>query len=77
MAAPPLAKFVEYFPTRDILNFAKLIDNPVVARDGKIAVPQEPGLGFDFVMDAVEKYALGQTITGTYSAPTQVFAATR
>ncbi|AUG55390.1 hypothetical protein CSC3H3_21180 (plasmid) [Thalassospira marina] len=75
VAASPAAKFVEYFPTRDILNFAELIDRPVIARDGEIAVPQEPGVGFDFIMDAVEKYALATAITGTFDTPTLVQAA--
>lgn len=58
VAATPCAKHVEYFPTHEVLNFGVLIDNPVVARDGEIAVPQEPGLGFNFNWDAIERYAL-------------------
>jgi len=33
VAASSAARFVEYFPTGDIANFAEFIDNPVIARD--------------------------------------------
>ena len=35
-------------------------------------MPQKPGPGFDFVMEAVEKYALVPAVVGTHVAPTQV-----
>jgi L-alanine-DL-glutamate epimerase-like enolase superfamily enzyme len=62
VAATPVARFVEYFPTYDILNFGLLIDNPVVAEGGSIRVPQEPGLGFQFKETAIEQFSLGDAI---------------
>lgn len=64
VAAWPAARFVEYFPTSDIANFAEFIDNPVIARDEQITVPQKPGPGFDFVMEAVENISWVLLLSG-------------
>ncbi|OSQ42948.1 hypothetical protein THS27_12340 [Thalassospira sp. MCCC 1A01428] len=71
VAAWSALRFIEYFPTSDIANFAEFIDNPVIVRDEQITVPQKPGPGFDFVMEAVEKYALVPAVVGTHVVPTQ------
>ena len=71
VAATPNARYVEYFPDDQVLNFRRLIDVQLQARDGRLVLPQRPGLGFDFVEAALDRYALtpwlepnqGKTIT--------------
>jgi L-alanine-DL-glutamate epimerase-like enolase superfamily enzyme len=50
--------FVEYFADDTVLNFDRLIDRPLSIRNGTIELPQGPGLGFDFVVEAVDAFAL-------------------
>lgn len=57
VGATPNATFVEYFPGREVLNFDTLIDQELQVEDGEILLPQSAGLGFDFVPEAVERYA--------------------
>lgn len=70
VAATPAASFVEYFPTFDVLNFGVLIDRPVRAQNGYLPVPQDPGLGFQFRSEIVERYTLGKA-TVLEHEPTQ------
>lgn len=37
---------------------SELVRNPMTPKDGVIAVPEEPGLGIEIDMDAVERYAV-------------------
>lgn len=37
---------------------SELVRNPMVPKEGIIAVPEEPGLGIEIDMDAVERYAV-------------------
>ena len=58
VAATPNARFVEFFPDDQVLNFRRLIDTQVIARAGRLVLPQRPGLGFSFVAEALDRYAL-------------------
>ena len=58
VAATPNARYVEFFPDDQVLNFRRLIDTQLEARDGRLILPQRPGLGFNFVEAALDRYAL-------------------
>jgi L-alanine-DL-glutamate epimerase-like enolase superfamily enzyme len=58
VAAAPNARFVEYFIDDQVLNFRRLVDRQLDFGDGRLALPQAPGLGFNFDADAVERYAV-------------------
>jgi L-alanine-DL-glutamate epimerase-like enolase superfamily enzyme len=60
VAATPNARYVEFFPDDQVLNFRRLIDRQLEARDGDLILHQMPGLGFDFDEQAVKRYALDQ-----------------
>lgn len=59
VAATPNARFVEYFPDDQVLNFRRLLDRQLEARDGHLVLHQTPGLGFGFDEAAVARYAGG------------------
>jgi len=42
-----------------VLNFRRLIDTQLEARNGNLVLPVTPGLGFGFDEKAVTRYALG------------------
>lgn len=52
------ARYVECFPTADIANFRLLIDRQLTLDNGDLVLHDRTGLGFDFVADAVEAYAI-------------------
>ncbi|WP_233889841.1 mandelate racemase/muconate lactonizing enzyme family protein [Paraburkholderia flagellata] len=56
VAATPNAHYVEFFRDDQVLNFRRLIDRQLTQKGGRIALHQEPGLGFSFDDDAVTKY---------------------
>jgi len=56
-ASLPNVPYVECFTDDQIVNFRKLIDTQVELRDGHLLLPQKPGLGFDYLEDAVADYA--------------------
>jgi L-alanine-DL-glutamate epimerase-like enolase superfamily enzyme len=58
VAATPNARFVELFPDDKVLNFRRLIAPQLAVKDGMIQLPDRPGLGCDFLAEAVERYAL-------------------
>jgi L-alanine-DL-glutamate epimerase-like enolase superfamily enzyme len=58
VAATPNARWVEFFPDDQVLNFRKLIDRQLEWRDGMLKVPTAPGLGFAFDEASVARYAL-------------------
>lgn len=58
VASTPNARYVEFFPDDQILNFRRLVDTQLEARDGHLVLPQRPGLGFRFIEGALERYAL-------------------
>ena len=52
---------IEYFaPEKDIYNFELLItpDTRLAAADGRVLVPERPGIGFEFQDDAVRRFAV-------------------
>lgn len=57
VAATPNARFVEFFPDDEVLNFRSLVDHQLVAENGALLLPQRPGLGFDFVQERLEQVA--------------------
>jgi L-alanine-DL-glutamate epimerase-like enolase superfamily enzyme len=57
-AATPNARYVEYFPDDQVLNFRRLVDTQLEIRDGSIVLPRAAGLGFDFDGAMLERYAL-------------------
>src|SRR6058998_301172 len=64
VAATPNARYVEFFPDDQVLNFRRLIDTQLKAKDGMLILPKTPGLGFGFDEKAVARYALkdGQSV---------------
>ena len=57
VAATPNARFVEFFPDDQVLNFRRLIDTQLEVEDGGLRIPTGPGLGFQFDEAAVAEYA--------------------
>ena len=58
VAATPNARYVEFFPDDQVLNFRRLIDRQLQHKDGNLILHNTPGLGFGFDEKAVKKYAL-------------------
>jgi L-alanine-DL-glutamate epimerase-like enolase superfamily enzyme len=58
VAATPNARYVEFFPDDQVLNFRRLIDTQLAHRNGALILPKSPGLGFRFEEKAVARYAL-------------------
>jgi L-alanine-DL-glutamate epimerase-like enolase superfamily enzyme len=58
VAATPNARYVEFFPDDQVLNFRGLIDTQLQHKDGNLILPKTPGLGFHFDEKAVKQYAL-------------------
>ena len=58
VAATPNARYVEYFPDDQVLNFRRLIDKQLSFKNGDLMLHQTPGLGFRFDEKAVKQYAL-------------------
>ena len=58
VASTPNARFVEFFPDDQVLNFRRLIDRQLEQREGALLLPTGAGLGFDFDERAVARYAL-------------------
>jgi L-alanine-DL-glutamate epimerase-like enolase superfamily enzyme len=57
VAATPNARFVEYFPDSQVLNFRELVDTQLELRGGALVVPRSPGLGFRFREERIERFA--------------------
>jgi L-alanine-DL-glutamate epimerase-like enolase superfamily enzyme len=60
VASTPNARYVEFFPDDQVLNFRRLIDTQLQHKNGELLLPKMPGLGFNFDEQAVRKYALDQ-----------------
>ena len=58
VSSAPNGLFVEYFPDDTVFNFGWLVDRELEVRDGGLVLPDRPGLGVEFVEEAVERYAL-------------------
>ncbi len=59
VAATPNARFVEYFPDDQVLNFRRLLDRQLEVRQGFLRLHQTPGLGFGFDDTSIARYAGG------------------
>jgi L-alanine-DL-glutamate epimerase-like enolase superfamily enzyme len=57
VAATPNARFVEFFPDDQVLNFRRLLDRQLEVDHGSLVLHQTPGLGFNFDEAAVTRYA--------------------
>ncbi|MGH6621049.1 MAG: mandelate racemase/muconate lactonizing enzyme family protein [Alphaproteobacteria bacterium] len=57
-ASLPNVPYVECFIDDSIVNFRKLIDTQVDIKDGRLLLPQGPGLGFGYLDDAVDEFAV-------------------
>jgi L-alanine-DL-glutamate epimerase-like enolase superfamily enzyme len=62
VAATPNARFVEFFPDDQVLNFRRLVDTQLEIQGGRVLLPQRPGLGFNFIEAELDRYALTQWI---------------
>jgi L-alanine-DL-glutamate epimerase-like enolase superfamily enzyme len=58
VAATPNARFVELFTDDKVLNFRRLITPQLPFKNGMIELSERPGLGCDFLAEAVERYAV-------------------
>ena len=58
VASTPNARYVEFFPDDQVLNFRRLVDKQLSFANGELVVPTSPGLGFDFDEAALDEYAL-------------------
>jgi L-alanine-DL-glutamate epimerase-like enolase superfamily enzyme len=58
VASTSNARYVEYFPDDQVLNFRRLVDTQLEFHDGMLTVPTTPGLGFGFDEAALDQYAL-------------------
>jgi L-alanine-DL-glutamate epimerase-like enolase superfamily enzyme len=58
VAATPNARYVEYFPDDQVLNFRRLVDRQLKVEKGRLVLPSSPGLGFGFDEKAVARYAI-------------------
>ena len=58
VAATPNARYVEFFPDDQVLNFRRLVDTQLEHKGGKLLLPKSPGLGFGFDARAVARYGL-------------------
>jgi L-alanine-DL-glutamate epimerase-like enolase superfamily enzyme len=56
----PNGQFVEYFHGTDVLNFERLIDRSSTLADGCVAIPDLPGLGFEFDDDCIRRHCVAQ-----------------
>jgi L-alanine-DL-glutamate epimerase-like enolase superfamily enzyme len=53
------ARYVEFFPDDQVLNFRRLLDRQLEVKGGRLLLPVDPGLGFEFDPAAVDRWALG------------------
>jgi L-alanine-DL-glutamate epimerase-like enolase superfamily enzyme len=61
VAATPNARYVEFFPDDQVLNFRRLIDRQLAHENGELILHPAPGLGFGFDEKVVRKYALDRS----------------
>jgi L-alanine-DL-glutamate epimerase-like enolase superfamily enzyme len=57
-ASLPNIPYAECFVDDRIVNFRNLIDTQVEIRDGRLLLPEKPGLGYDYVEEAVSEFAV-------------------
>src|SRR5260370_30151153 len=60
VASATNARYVEYFPDDKVLNFRKLLNRQLEAKEGHLLLPQTPGLGFEFDESSIAKFGLNR-----------------
>lgn len=63
VAATPNARYVEYFPDDQVLNFRRLVDRQLEFSKGRVMLHQTPGLGFNFDEREIAKYGKWTTLS--------------
>jgi L-alanine-DL-glutamate epimerase-like enolase superfamily enzyme len=58
VASVPNGIFVEFFRDDAVLPFRNVLDRQIETRDGKLVLPTDPGLGFEFNDEALKKFAV-------------------
>ena len=58
VASTPNSPYVEFFSDDKVLNFRKIIDTQLSFQGGKLQLPDAPGLGFGFLADKINEYAI-------------------
>lgn len=58
VASSPNAPYVEFFSDDQVLNFRKIVDNQLGFENGKLLLPDRPGLGFGFIAERIDEYAI-------------------
>jgi L-alanine-DL-glutamate epimerase-like enolase superfamily enzyme len=61
VASTPNARYVEFFPDAEVLNFRALIDRQLEPSEGGLRLHDAPGLGFDFDEAAIQRWILLKT----------------
>lgn len=56
VASSPNGQFVEYFPDGKVFNFCDIIDRQLQVKDGGLALPSDPGLGYNFDEKAIARF---------------------
>jgi len=56
VAAAPNGQYVEYFPDFKVFNFGEMIDRQLELRNGGLALPTEPGLGYRFDEKTIARF---------------------
>ncbi|MGA7328865.1 MAG: mandelate racemase/muconate lactonizing enzyme family protein [Rhodomicrobium sp.] len=56
VAAGANGRFVEFFPDNRVFNFRDIIDRQLEVQDGGLALPTEPGLGYQFDEAALSRF---------------------
>jgi L-alanine-DL-glutamate epimerase-like enolase superfamily enzyme len=56
VAAAPNGQFVEYFPDNKVFNFCDILDRQLQVKNGGLALPATPGLGYNFDEKAITHY---------------------
>jgi len=56
VAASPNGQFVEYFPDGKVFNFCEIIDRQLEVRNGGLALPAGPGLGYLFDEKSIARF---------------------
>jgi L-alanine-DL-glutamate epimerase-like enolase superfamily enzyme len=55
VAAAPNGQFVEFFPDAQVFNFRNIIDQQLEVKNGGLALPSLPGLGYRFDEAAIKR----------------------
>jgi L-alanine-DL-glutamate epimerase-like enolase superfamily enzyme len=59
-ASLDIVRMVEYFSDNSVLNLGKLLKESASAVNGRLAVPQDPGIGLRFDEEALDHYSVDE-----------------